>query len=218
MYQCGMNFPTPPTGPSHPIDPMTPLWAWTIVLSERLPADMTTGMSDRDRAISYEIIWALERIPPSSGYLEPLDHPASTTPYTASDPIASTHRRPTLRSAISKVARWPKSSTDVPKGIEAKARKAASIEMPGARAKVTWSAVIGVMGSLNMSFSPSATLVRRPNGPQRLGPSRLCMWATTLRSNQTMNTTSTLSTRNTMRILARMTTRSARKVMLMGPP
>ncbi len=106
----------------------------------------------------------------------------------------------------------------MPKGIEAKARKAASIEMPGARAKMTWSAPSGVTGSLKNSFSPSARLVRRPNGPQRLGPSRLCMWATTLRSNQTMKITSTLRTRNTIRILATITTRSARNAVLMGPP
>ena len=52
MYQWGMNFPTPPRGPSHEIEPMTPAWVATIVLSDRLPADITTGMSDRDRAIS----------------------------------------------------------------------------------------------------------------------------------------------------------------------
>src|SRR6266851_7659337 len=103
MYQWGIHLPTDPSGPNQEMVPITPRWAWTIARSDSEPADVTTGISERERAISYEIIWALERIPPRRGYLDPLDHPASTTPYTASDPIASTHSRPTLRSAISKV-------------------------------------------------------------------------------------------------------------------
>ena len=41
-------------------------------------------------ATSYEITWALERNPPSSGYVEPDDQPASTIPYTPTDAIANT--------------------------------------------------------------------------------------------------------------------------------
>jgi len=39
---------------------------------------------------SYEIICALDRIPPSSGYVEPDAQPPSTTPYTPIDEQAST--------------------------------------------------------------------------------------------------------------------------------
>ena len=44
------------------------------------PAARKTPTNDRLIATSYEIIWAVERRPPSSGYVEPLDQPASTIP------------------------------------------------------------------------------------------------------------------------------------------
>src|SRR5258705_10620815 len=49
--------------------------------------------------ISYEIICADARRPPSSAYLLFDDHPASTMPYTPSEPIARMYRKPTGRSA-----------------------------------------------------------------------------------------------------------------------
>ncbi len=71
-------------------------------------------------------------MPPSRGYFAPLDQPASTTPYTASDPMASTQRRPTLRSEISRPTRCPSTSTRGPNGIAAKVRKAGTSEATGA--------------------------------------------------------------------------------------
>ena len=71
----------------------------TIWLSETLPARISTGIVDMPIEISYEIICALERRPPSSEYLLFDDHPASTMPYTPSDEIdeneeeADRHRR-----------------------------------------------------------------------------------------------------------------------------
>ena len=56
---------------------------------------------------------------------------------------------------------------------------------------------------MKISFMPSASVCRSPNGPALFGPTRFCMPAMTLRSNQTMNIvptrpmtkmTSTLST------------------------
>ena len=55
-------------------------------------------MVDMPIAISYEIICALERSPPSNAYLLLDDHPASTMPYTPSEEIAS------VKSTIQKVA------------------------------------------------------------------------------------------------------------------
>ena len=43
---------------------------------------MKTATSERPIATSYEITCALERRPPSNGYVEPEDQPARTTPYT----------------------------------------------------------------------------------------------------------------------------------------
>src|SRR2546423_163319 len=131
--------------------------------------------------------------------------------------MARTQRSPTLRSVISNWTRWPKSTTEVPNGMAANARKAAIIEIAGARRNVARSAFRGTIGSLKKSLSPSARLVSSPQGPHRLGPIRLCMWAITLRSNQMMNTTSTLSTTKTMMILARMTIRPAREVTASPP-
>src|SRR3954470_2832860 len=51
-------------------------------------------MVDMPIEISYEIIWALDRRPPRSAYLLFDDQPASTMPYTPSDPIARMNRKP----------------------------------------------------------------------------------------------------------------------------
>src|SRR5437764_677682 len=57
-----------------------PNWSLTITLVEREPVTSTTAATDRPRAASYDTIWAEARTPPSSGYLEPDDQPASITP------------------------------------------------------------------------------------------------------------------------------------------
>src|SRR3954452_20396745 len=58
------------------------------------PVISTTDAMARLMAASYEIIWADARTDPSRGYLEPDDHPARNTPYTAIDDIASRKRIP----------------------------------------------------------------------------------------------------------------------------
>src|SRR5690348_6360988 len=52
----------------------------TIALSETLPESSNTGIVAIPIAISYEIIWALDRKPPSRAYLLFDDQPASTMP------------------------------------------------------------------------------------------------------------------------------------------
>src|ERR687884_1120132 len=68
-------------------------WPWacasTICEVDIVPAVMKTATMDRPIATSYEIICALERRPPSSGYVEPDAQPASTTPYTLIEEQAS---------------------------------------------------------------------------------------------------------------------------------
>ncbi len=71
-----------------------------------------------------------------------------------------------------------------PKGITANARKQVVAEMIGATMKTTRSAAFGMMSSLSASFTPSARLCSRPNGPTRFGPGRDCIRATTRRSAQ----------------------------------
>ena len=48
-----------------------------------------------------------------------------------------------------------------------------------------------MMSSFSASFTPSARLCSRPNGPFTLGPMRCCIRATTRRSNQMLNSVST---------------------------
>src|ERR1700712_1182 len=63
--------------------------ALTICDVDIEPEVMNTATIDRPIATSYEIICALDRRPPSSGYVEPEAQPASTTPYTLIEEQAS---------------------------------------------------------------------------------------------------------------------------------
>ena len=58
--------------------------------------------------------------------------------------------------------------------------------MIGAAVNTHRSARTGVMSSLIISFTASATGCRTPYGPTRIGPSRDCAQAITLRSSSTM--------------------------------
>ena len=57
--------------------------------------------------------------------------------------------------------------------------------MIGAITNTTRSAALGIKSSFNASFTPSTNACNKPNFPTRLGPIRICMRATILRSPQT---------------------------------
>ena len=80
----------------------------------------------------------------------------------------------------------PKRLTSGPNGITAYTMSAGTIEMIGAAVNTHLSARTGVMSSLIISFTASATGCRMPYGPTRMGPSRDCAHAITLRSSSTM--------------------------------
>src|SRR5580692_575604 len=63
---------------------------------------------------------------------------------------------------------------------------AAVTEISGANQKIILSASSGMMSSLIRSFTASAIGCSNPCGPTRMGPSRACMSAMTLRSINTM--------------------------------
>ncbi len=67
--------------------------------------------------------------------------------------------------------------------------------------KTNRSALSGIRSSLKNSLIPSASVWAMPNGPARLGPIRLCMSEMTLRSNQIISMTDTMSAPNTTRTL-----------------
>ncbi len=69
------------------------------------------GMTERPIATSYEIICALERMPPRNGYFEFEAQPASTMPYTLSDASAKTSSTPIPTSAMT-----PETSSCSPNG------------------------------------------------------------------------------------------------------
>ena len=58
----------------------TPSWTSTMPEVDSVPAMSSTAARLRPSAASYEIICAVARTEPSSGYFEPDDQPASITP------------------------------------------------------------------------------------------------------------------------------------------
>src|SRR5581483_5783045 len=106
---------------------MPPNWWSTMVRVDSEPASSTTAATDNPSAASYEIIWADARTEPSSGYFEPDDHPASITPYTATDDMASRKRMPTGGSANWSWVVWPATLMVPPRGTMAKAKKAGPV-------------------------------------------------------------------------------------------
>ena len=79
----------------------------------------------------------------------------------------------------------PQSVTGMPNGITANARNAGKIASTGAIAYTGLSAFVGVMPSLKNSLMPSASVIRMPRGPARIGPFRVWKSAITLRSIHT---------------------------------
>ena len=141
-------------------------------LSDTLPARSSTGIVDMPIAISYEIIWALERRPPSSAYLLFDDQPASTMPYTPSDEIASVKRKPIGNGASAMSIVPHGESHGAPYGITAHVSSAGMNEITGARTNSGVFASPGYVSSFMMFFTPSATDCSSPCGPTRFGPRR----------------------------------------------
>ena len=135
--------------------------ASTICVRLKLPAFMTTPITDRPMKTSYEIICAVERRPPSSAYLLCDDQPPSMTAYTASPAIAKKNRIPSSGVATTHVG---------VNGTSANASIIRPIASAGARMNVNRSTNGGFQSSLKKIFTMSAATCSRPNGPTRLGP------------------------------------------------
>src|ERR1043166_913482 len=97
----------------------------------------------------------------------------------------------------------PKRCTVGPNGITAYTISAGTIEMIGAAVKTHRSAFVGVMSSFNINLIASAIGCSTPYGPTRIGPSRDCAHAITLRSSSTMYVTPTSVAFNTIKIFNR---------------
>src|SRR5258705_3459569 len=168
---------------------------------DMVPAVMKTATMDRPMVTSYEIICAVDRKPPSNGYVDPDAQPPSTMPYTPIAEHASTTSTATGTSVTCNAVWCPKMLTIGPKGTTDSAVSAVTAETVGAKKNTTLSAVRGSRSSLSMPLMPSASVCSRPSGPVWFRPGRTAIRATTRRSNQTptrimlipkMNTTTTL--------------------------
>src|SRR3954469_21879011 len=106
-------------------------WAEAILLVGMVWGVRNTATMDRPSATSYEIICALDRRPPSSGYVEPEAQPARTTPYTAIEEHASSTSTDTGTSVSCSAVRWPNMVTTPPNGITEKAVNATVAEITG---------------------------------------------------------------------------------------
>src|SRR5438067_8840457 len=130
-------------------------------------------------------------MPPSSDQRLFDAQPPSTTPYTPSDAIASTKRRPTLSSAPCRLITRPPTSSTSPNGTTAKVASAGTRLAHGARKWSSRSASAGVMSSFRRNLIGSATSVftrpspAKPKIAARLAPMRSWMRALTLRSKNT---------------------------------
>src|SRR4051812_18933770 len=107
-------------------------------------------------AISYEIICALERSPPSSAYLLFDAQPASTIPYTPSEEIASMNRKPTGRSATTISILPQRVGSGDANGITHHVVSAGMNDRIGARMKIGLYAASGYVSSFMKFLSPSA--------------------------------------------------------------
>ena len=107
----------------------------TTSLSDTFPASSSTGMVAIPIAISYEIICALDRRPPSNEYLLFDDQPASTMPYTPSDASARMKRNPMGSGASASSIRPHGESHGAPNGITAHVSSAGMKAIAGASMK-----------------------------------------------------------------------------------
>src|SRR5437867_3134444 len=110
-----------------------------------------------------------------SAYLLCDNQPAINIAIVFSEPTAMRNSTPTFRSA---------STLRSPNGITAKTTIVGTNTTIGASQNSIRSASRVVIGSLNRSFSASATGCSSPAGPTRFGPIRFCISPTTRRSIQ----------------------------------
>src|SRR5687768_18276019 len=122
-------------------------------------------------AISYEIICALERRPPSSEYLLLDDQPASTIPYTPSELMARMNRNPIGRGARIISIRPHGESHGAANGMTAHVTSAGMNASAGASTNSGMLAAAGYVSSLTKFLTPSAAGCSHPL-PTRFGPCR----------------------------------------------
>src|SRR5207237_8015923 len=136
------------------------------------PATRREHSSRTPTAMARETISSSARSPPSSQYLLFDDHPASTMPYTPSDPKARMYRNPTGRLATTMSTSPHGVGSGAANGITANVSSAGMNDMAGASMKSTLSAWAGSVSSFTRFLRPSAAGWSNPWGPTRFGPRR----------------------------------------------
>src|SRR5690349_18400278 len=163
----------------------------TIALSETFPDINSTGIVDMPIAISYEIIWALDRRPPNSAYLLFDDQPARTMPYTPNEEIERIYRKPIGSGAIDMSIRPQRENHGAPNGMTAIVISAGIKDNAGARMNSGLYAAPGYVSSFMMFLRPSASGCPMPPGPTRFGPRRSWIHPAILRSASVSSATPT---------------------------
>ena len=118
---------------------------------------------------------ATPRIAPNMPYLLRDDQPAMKMARVFTEVMATMKTRPMLRRLIQLL---------LPSGMTENTIKPMAVKTMGARVKTGLSAPSGTVSSFSMSLMTSAMGCSRPNGPQRLGPTRDWNRPSALRSNQ----------------------------------
>ena len=125
---------------------------------------------------------ATDRSPPSTPYLFADPHPAMISPTIDTTENAMTYSSPSSRSRSTSVGL---------DGIVTQMTKLGTNSTSGAIQYTHRSTQLGMMSSLPMSFTTSATGWSTPCGPTRIGPMRICSRPRYLRSSSTSEITTT---------------------------
>ena len=164
-------------------------FSWRFIMStkENDPTHSKTERRISPKLISYEIVWATARIPPSREYFDFEAHPDPSILYTARLDSPSIRSRDSL-SFIKGCGM----------GIRAQSTNASTRNKKGEKKKRYGEAVDGFKVSFINSFKASANGCNRPYGPTTFGPFRNCIYPKTFRSTKVKKATaSNIGTRNT---------------------
>ncbi|GES08077.1 hypothetical protein Amac_016720 [Acrocarpospora macrocephala] len=127
--------------------------ASTMPVSERVPAAIATLEAASTSGSSYDISCAADRIPPSTEYLLPDDHPAMIDPSTPTPMTASTKNSPASRSTPYRPG---------PTGMTIITTRYGTSATAGAILKMARSAAAGMTSSFWTNFTPSAISCAQP--------------------------------------------------------
>lgn len=161
---------------------------YTISENEKLPESNITEIYIVLIQISYDIIWEADRIQPKNAYLELLDHPENTIPWTLNDEIDNNSNIENGNSVNIYLGN---------KGIISHIDKVHKKVNIGAKKNIIKLEFDVYNNSLINNFKPSENGCKKPNNPTILGPRlRWILLITFLSSNVKKAIVSNINTIN----------------------